>query len=212
MTMSANVGSDMLLVVKTMIATILDIITRSYEQEAEVDPIVSDTINLQSEATPFGRLKSVERELAKLLKTVSYLGLCSGTSNVLAETSSRRPHKFKTKYVPLLGKNPTMLEFTKYFSIEFSHESIRDVNPYDVRAAVMKVLGVDSLHISGGSGSAFTVQVNDKVQGVKFRELTQVKTNVCRVVEHRFLNFCKGIIYIQDYDIDDMEEFKIGLQ
>ena len=51
MTMSANVGSDMLMVVKTMIATILDIISRSDEQEAEVDPTVSYTINLQSEAT-----------------------------------------------------------------------------------------------------------------------------------------------------------------
>ena len=57
MTMSANAGSDMLLVVKTMIATILDIITRSNEQEADVDPMVSDTINLQSKATPVGRLK-----------------------------------------------------------------------------------------------------------------------------------------------------------
>ena len=101
--MSANVGSDMLLAVRTMIATILDI-NRSDEHEAEVDPMVSDTINLQLEATPVGRLKSVECELLKLLKTVSDLGLCSvsGTSNVLAETSSRRPHKLKTKYVPLL--------------------------------------------------------------------------------------------------------------
>ena len=136
----------------------------------------------------------------------------SGTSNVLAETSSHRSHKLKTKYVPLLEKNPTVVEFTKYFSIEFNHESIRDVNPYDVRAAVMKLLGVDSLNISGGSGSAFTVQVNHKVQGVKLRELTQVKTSVCRVAEHRFLNFCRFIIYIQDYDIDDMEKFKTGLQ
>ena len=73
----------------------------------------------------------------------------------------------------------------------------------------MKLIGVDSLNISG---SAFTVQVNDKVQGVKLRELTQVKTNLCRVAEHRFLNFRKGIIYIQDYDIDGMEELKTGLQ
>ena len=51
----------------------------------------------------------------------------------------------------------------------------------------MKLLGVDSLSICGGSGSAFTVQVNDKVQGVKLRELTQVKKNVCRVAEHRLL-------------------------
>ena len=87
-----------------------------------------------------------------------------------------------------------MLEFTKYFSIEFIHEIISDVNPYDVRAAVMKLIGVDSLNISGGSGGAFTVQVNDRVQGVKLRELTQVKSNLCRVAEHRFLNFCRGII------------------
>ena len=142
---------------------------------------MSDTINLQSEATPVGRLKSVECELVKLLKTVRDLGLCSvsGISNVLAETSSRRPHKLKTKYVPLLEKIPTVLEFTKYFFIEFSHQSIRDVNPYDMRAAVMKLICVDSLNISGGSGSAFTVEVNDKVQGVKLRELTQVKTNLC---------------------------------
>ena len=141
MTMSADVSSDMLLVVQTMIATILDIINRSDEHVAEVDATVSDTINLQSEATPAGGLKSVECELVKLLKTMSDLLLrsVSGTSKVLAEKSSHRPHKLKTKYVHLLEKIPRVLLFTKYFSIEFSHESISDVNPYNVRAAVMKL-------------------------------------------------------------------------
>ena len=81
-----------------------------------------------------------------------------------------------------------------------------------MRAAVLNLLGVDSLNISGGSGSTFTVQVNDRVQGVKLQELTQVKTNLYRVTEHKFLNFCRGSIYIQDFDIGDVEEFKTGLQ
>ena len=47
MTMSANVSSDMLLVVKIMVAIILNIIIQNDELEAEGDPTVSDTTNLQ---------------------------------------------------------------------------------------------------------------------------------------------------------------------
>lgn len=111
----------------------------------------------------------------------------------------------------MIDTNTTVPEYTKYYSIEFHPENNRDLNPYDLKAAVAKFISDDSAAISSG-GNSFTVQVNTKIQSSKIQELTLVVTTLCKVTKHRLLTRCKGIIYIHGYDIEVVEEFRTGLQ
>ena len=74
------------------------------------------------------------------------------------------------------------------------------MSPYAVMNQVRNITGKELKKITAATGNSFLLEVMSEVAGRK-----------CTVSLHELHNQSKGIIYVQEYDIEDVDEFKRGL-
>jgi len=88
------------------------------------------------------------------------------------------------------------------------------VNPYEVRREIIKATGFLPKNLTSERKDSFTVEVLNETQGKKILTIDQVDGVRCIVEEHPFHNQCKGIIYIQEFEINEenIMEFEAGLK
>lgn len=72
--------------------------------------------------------------------------------------------------------------------------------------------GLAPKNITTMGRESFTVEVINDNQGKKLMTLKNIKGISCQISKHSQFNQSKGIIYIMEYDIDDIEEFRLGLK
>ena len=98
----------------------------------------------------------------------------------------------------------------KYYMVTFNEEALRSVNPSATIDKITQVTGHPPVRVTGNNRASVTIQIKegkdenicaiDKIDGIS-----------CKVLLHSKYNHSKGLIYVYEYDLEDIEEFKTGL-
>ena len=137
-----------------------------------------------------------------------------GSSGHAAATVGQESTKVKKnrRYRPLdMSLENRYANKRKYYMVTFNEEARRSVNPYVIIDKITQVTGHPPVRVTGNNRASVTIEINegkdenicaiDKIDGIS-----------CKVLLVPKYNHTKGLIYVYEYDLEDTEEFKIGLQ
>ena len=102
--------------------------------------------------------------------------------------------------------------FVQYHVFEFTEESKKCVNPYALIDEVKTVTGYPPKRVSGNNKRSVTVEVSTKEQSEKITSIKQVDNIPCVVKAHPRFNYVKALIYVHEFDLENVDEFKRGLE
>ena len=117
----------------------------------------------------------------------------------------------KLRYRPLYVDNLQEVQLNKYFIIKFNEQSKRQINSYAV-ISKKEATGNTPKSVTGNNRLSFTAVVRNADQSAKINSVTEVEGFSCEVQVHSKFCHSKGIIYIKEFDITDIEDFKFYLQ
>ena len=103
--------------------------------------------------------------------------------------------------------------FSKYFVINWKNENDkRKLCPYQVEADVMRKLAGKPRSIMGSGRNGLLVEVSSEEQSRTIMDIKDILSMECNVRPQDFFNETRGVIYIYDSEITDIESFQEGLQ
>ena len=120
--------------------------------------------------------------------------------------------KKKTNYVPLNLASILNSDYTKYFMLKITPSLKRKLNPYEILAAIAKKTGHKPKALTGYNALSYTIEVRDEDQGTKLGSTLKIEGSELDVCPHPFFNQTRGLIYVEDVQIDNVEEFQIFLK
>ena len=127
-----------------------------------------------------------------------------------ASLSSKRS-KVRYSRVDITSNNHAV-PLARYYIFKFTEESRRSVNPYSVIDKVKEVTGVNPKRVFGNNRTSLTAELCREMSEEQVKSITSVDGIPCEVSMHSRYNCIKGLIYVYEYDIENVEEFKSGLQ
>ena len=133
----------------------------------------------------------------------------SHMSNGLRDTSSRRTKK---RFMPLVTTDLFDYSFSRYFVVELSEEARRCVNPYAIIEEVKRVTRSPPKRVFGNNRRSVAVEVETKEQSERMVEVKETDNIPCHVKEHPRYNYTKAVIYVHEFELENVEEFKEGLK
>ena len=139
------------------------------------------------------------------------------TGEALLETQPAIPMrppsvpKVKTKYIPMNLEDIYSVPFTKYFKVHFQEDLKSTVNPYDIITNIYTLTGSRPKKITSENRRSFTIEVTNENLSEKILGLKKVNDIPCATTIHPRFNFARGLIYIQDFDIENLDEFKTSI-
>ena len=84
------------------------------------------------------------------------------------------------------------------------------VNPYTMIDKITEVTGVPPVKVMGNNRGAVTVEI-ERGDDEKIRAIDKIDDIPCQVMMHPKFNYSKGLIYVYEYDLEEMQAFKEGL-
>ena len=121
-----------------------------------------------------------------------------------------RTKKFR-KYKPLNVLEYSQTETTRrYYIIRFSEEARRSVNPYAMIEKITEMTGIPPVKVMGNNRGAVTMEIERRYE--KIRAIDKIDDIPCQVMMHPKYIYSKGLIYVYECDLEDMQAFKEGLQ
>ena len=124
------------------------------------------------------------------------------TSNQRRQNQNKRP---TYKPIPLEEHNSN---FPRYHIVKFGEESRQSVNPYAILRKIKEITKKEPVTVTGNNRSSFTVKVVDKDQADKIQNIDEIEGFSCNIAPHPRFSYSKGIIYIHESDIEEIDEFK----
>ena len=112
--------------------------------------------------------------------------------------------------MPPPGTTSTL--FKRFYTVRFEDIDRRDVNPYEILEEINKITGENAVSLTGSNKSSLTLQVKSTTQANKCLEISSLMQNPCTITPHNKFNQSKGLIFVKEFDIEDVEEFKTELQ
>lgn len=156
--------------------------------------------------------KKNELETQKQLPTSENIPIIDNAVATESDELKKKRNK-KRKFVPLNMENYTEgRKYSRYFLVKFTEQSKRSVNPYSLIEKIESITGSKPKNVTGSNRSSFTVEVQSAEQSEKILSLKEVEGIPCETILHPKFNFCEGLIYVHAFDVEDLEEFKSGLQ
>lgn len=171
-------------------------------------------------------MKKSEEKVAKLMETVEGLikkleenkNLPSECKDCLAcggNTTRPQPKKSKpkkTQYSRVTMESIFQSEqFSKFFTITVSKDHKREMCPFKTKEALCSAIGGHPVSITSGGKDGFMIQVANKQQSDKIKELKEINGQACKVTESEFFNETKGLFYLRNVEIEDFTSFREGL-
>ena len=102
--------------------------------------------------------------------------------------------------------------YVRYFSVRLENEEIkREMRSYEIEKDISKQLGSQPNAITSKGPAVILVKVASEVQSKRMRGVTTVLSKGCVVSEYAMYNERKGLIYIDHYDLANIDSFKEGL-
>jgi hypothetical protein len=124
---------------------------------------------------------------------------------------AKPPSKKRQKYVPFDYNCNLVQTYTRFFSITFEAGKKRLVTPYSIKNQITTVTGKPPKSITSNGRDSLTILVEDDMQSNKMKDITMIDDISCKTEKHPYFNQSKGIIYIREYDVDNIEEFRCDL-
>ena len=118
----------------------------------------------------------------------------------------------KRNYIPFDDSIMTPDAVARFYTIRFNLENKRKTNPYALRNEIAEITGSPPKRLTTSEPELFAVEVRSAEQGNKVLNLNSIKNLKCECEKHPYLNQSKGLIYVYEYDIDDLNKFTLGLQ
>ena len=88
----------------------------------------------------------------------------------------------------------------------------RKVNPHTVVVEITNETGDKPKRVTAAANDSFLVEVASNEQGLKMLNIKDLAGLEFQTSVHEQYNSCEGIVYLQEYDIDNVEEFTDGLK
>ena len=103
--------------------------------------------------------------------------------------------------------------FPAYYTVNIEYPNLkRDLCPYKVEDFFTTTLKGRPKKITSAGKNEFLVEVSSKDQAERVLKIDNVCGLKCTAKEHSFFNECKGMIYLYNTDIKDVESFKDGMK
>ena len=85
--------------------------------------------------------------------------------------------------------------------------SKRAVNPYDVQDKVKQTTG-NKAKITTLKRTSFLIEAINQEQSEKLKNIESIKDLKCEVIPYDRFNYSKGLIFVSEFEISDLKEFK----
>ena len=166
-----------------------------------------DAVKMAVEA----RIEKPELNIAKIIAK------CEEVKETTFNHDNNNQRKITRKcinYDPLNTKNfeEEIEKFTNFFGVEFEEKHKRTINPYALTDKIIKITGLKLKQIHSANKTSFTVEAQTMIQCSHMTKLNKVEEKTCVTKPHIYHNKSKGIIYVQEYGIEDITEFENGLK
>ena len=102
--------------------------------------------------------------------------------------------------------------FTRYLEIDFGEVDRRDLNPFAVQNEIETKTGMRPKQITGSTKSKLTLQTKSSDQTEKCLTLTSLVGKNCKITPHYKFNQSRGLIFLKQCEIENMEEFRNHLK
>ena len=102
--------------------------------------------------------------------------------------------------------------YSRFYLVKFTEESRRCVNPYALIEKITKDTGSMPKRVFGNNRMSLTVEVNSQEQGERIEDIKEVEGIPCGIVVYPKYNHNKALIYVHEFDLENMEHFKRELQ
>ena len=100
----------------------------------------------------------------------------------------------------------------KFYTIKLDNALCRTINPFAVQQKVTKLCGSPPERLETDGKSTYSVKINTGEQARKLLTLTDIEGKSCKVQPHSHRNSSKGLIFIKEFDVDDVALLKDYLQ
>ena len=120
--------------------------------------------------------------------------------------------KIKKKYFVPSDSMENGMNFTKFYILRIPISHRRKVNPYHIIDIIETKTGSPPKDLTGYNSTSFTIEVKNSNQGNLLGTSLEINQESYTVEPHPFFNKSRGLIYVEDVKIDDLNEFKTYLQ
>ena len=102
--------------------------------------------------------------------------------------------------------------FPRFYQVKFDCENTkRSICPFKFELELIKKIDEISQPIQSSGRDGFLIEVSSKQQGETLLTVNTLCDHSCRVLKHDFFNVNKGLIYVYNNEVNDLESFKGGL-
>ena len=102
--------------------------------------------------------------------------------------------------------------FVRYFTINLGEVDRREVNPYDIYNEITKFTGEKPRAVTGERWNTLSIQCRSKTQAEKIVKIKNVSNTDCNIFPHAKFNQSKGLIFLNEFDIEDVKELETELR
>ena len=188
---------------------------RDNEVEAEGGRIAMLETKLQRVMTLLTRFEEKEKEVKTRDEPRGDVGKVAASRRRAAEEESDSHITKSTKrkkFMPMNWENTQMTKpFEKYLTMKFDINVKRSVNPYDVIEEIRKETRLEA-KVSTLNRTSFLIEAKNEEQSNKVTNIKKIKDYECTVEKYGRFNYVKGLIFLSEFEIEDLQEFKEGLQ
>ena len=164
------------------------------------------------------RIQELERETRQRDEIIKELrgnvgqnrkSLGEGTSKRLGSSRQKGDTTTTSAMEELFGS----VAFEKYFTVMLKEENAkRKMCLFEVEKEIIAKRKGKPRSIASSGRNGFLVQVASEQQSLEIIKIKNLLTEECEVKRHEFLNGTRGIIYIHNNDVSDLESFQEGLR
>ena len=102
--------------------------------------------------------------------------------------------------------------FLQYLELDFGDKDRTKINPYAVRNEIKQKTGEELREISGRNKHKLTLRTRNESQTKKCPTIDTLQGYKCVIRPHPQFNTSKGLIYLRQFKVQDLQEFKENLQ
>ena len=162
-----------------------------------------------------GMIEEGERQIVELIKIVEKLK----TSYLKNENKTSRECNYrntetrqKVKYRPVNLETMVCGDgFEKFFVLKLDEGIKKTLNSFEEDEDITRTIGGTPKRISGLGRDSFLNEVSTKEESEKMRGKDTLLDKQCNIEIHVFYNGRKGLIYLYNTDINNLDSFRTGL-
>ena len=130
-----------------------------------------------------------------------------GPTNNLNRENLRTKNRYKQ-----LNFEENKLEhvYPKYFVVELHNK--RKMCPFKMESDIVAQLGEEPKAIDASGRDKILIEVKSEQQSKRIVKLKEINKTPCLVEKHKTMNQREGIIYIYEYNVEDLASFENGLK